>query len=282
MKISVLICNYNHGKFVEQAIRGVLQQTHRDIEVVVIDDASTDNSLKVIIPIAREDRRIRLEMNEENMGLLRTFEKGIGLCSGELWMGCGADDYVVDPNFFEECDRLLSNKKDAGGVFGISQRINAESGALFDNIGCGEKVGFIEPQNFIQGFFTGKNFVPGFSVMWRSAMLREVGGFAMNLGPQFDYWVNHALPSLRGIFFTNTIVSTVRIFPDGSNFSSQKEGDRVIRLQRHAKFEKRLLAYTGFKDDPLVTKWRTQLIYDLCDGKDVEGGWKTYMEELIK
>lgn len=281
MKISVLVCNYNHGRFLDAALRAILTQTHRDIELIVIDDASTDDSLDVIYHLMDGDGRIRLERNRENQGLLKTFEWGIKLCTGELWMGCGADDLIIDPSFFQSCNALLGAKSEASGVFGISQRINGDTGEKISELGSAV-MGWNSPEDFLRGFFERTCFVPGFSVMWRRSMLDEVGGFAMDLGPQFDYWVNHALPSKRGIFFIPEVVCKVRVFSDGSNFSSQKPEERVLRLQRHAQFEKRLVKLTGFDDAPLVAKWRTQLIYDLCDGKDVENGWKTYMEELIK
>lgn len=278
MKISVLVCNYNHGDFIVASLRAILTQSHRDIEVIVIDDASTDDSVDKIMWLMDGDSRIKLIQHRKNLGLLKTFEQGIDLCEGDLWMGCGADDKLVDPFFFEKCNAMLGARADASGVFAISQRIDGETEEFFDDIGCAPHDGFVDPKEFIRSFFERKCFVPGFSVMWRRSMLSKVGGFAMDLGPQFDYWVNHALPSLQGIFFIPSVVTKSRRFKDGSNFSSEK--DVNAKLVRHAIFEKRLIKLTDFHDLLLVAKWRDQLIYDLCDGINVEEGRKVYMEQL--
>lgn len=281
MKISVLVCNYNHGKFITGCLQAILQQSHRDMEVIVIDDASTDDSVQKIYEAMDVDDRIQLHRHKENQGLLKTFEEGMGLCSGDLWMGCGADDLLVGHNFFEKAHALMDEHRDACGVYGISRRVDGDTGATLSDLGCAIREGWVEPSEFIRGFFEQKCFVPGFSVMWRRSMLKDVGGFAMDLGPQFDYWVNHALPSVHGVFFLNEIVSLVRIFQDGSNFSSEKPGEVDLRLQRHAKFEKRLAMLTGFLDGDAIVKWRNHLIYDLCGGIHLDKAKAVYGKELL-
>lgn len=278
MKISVLVCNYNHGKFIEESVGAILRQTHKDIEVIVMDDASTDDSVTTIYGLMDMDSRIRLHRHRNNLGLLKTFEEGLKLCTGDLFMGCGADDVLVSQRFFERCNAMLGAKPEACGVFGISRRIDAVKGITLSELGIAPNDGFVSPEDFLKGFFERTCFVPGFSVMWRRSMLDDVGGFAMDLGPQFDYWVNHALPSLHGIFYIPEVVSLVRIFEDGSNFSAAHPNETEIRLQRHAKFEKRIRKLTGFSD---VIAWRKQLIYDLCDGKDLEANAEIYMKELL-
>ena len=66
MKFSILIANYNNGKFFQDCYKSILQQTYQNWEVVILDDASTDNSVEVIKNIIQNDSRFRWYENEKN------------------------------------------------------------------------------------------------------------------------------------------------------------------------------------------------------------------------
>ena len=67
-KISVIMPIYNSGKFLEESINSVLNQTFKDFELIIINDKSRDNSLKIVKKYMKKDRRIKLIDNEENFG----------------------------------------------------------------------------------------------------------------------------------------------------------------------------------------------------------------------
>jgi glycosyltransferase involved in cell wall biosynthesis len=67
--LSVIMVNYNHGKFIGEALDAILSQSYRPMEIIVIDDASTDNSLEIIQQFVRRDLIIRLIRREKNMGV---------------------------------------------------------------------------------------------------------------------------------------------------------------------------------------------------------------------
>ena len=60
MKISIIITAYNVGEFIERAIKSVLSQTYKNIEVVIVEDCSTDNTKDIIEQLAKEDDRIKI------------------------------------------------------------------------------------------------------------------------------------------------------------------------------------------------------------------------------
>ena len=69
VKVSVVMSAYNEAKTIEKAMRSVLQQSFRDLELIVVDDASTDNTIDVIRTIAAVDGRVKIIRHDENMGL---------------------------------------------------------------------------------------------------------------------------------------------------------------------------------------------------------------------
>lgn len=91
MKFSILIANYNNGKFFPDCYRSIIAQSYTDWEAVILDDASTDDSLEVIRKLTGTDRRFKIYRNEVNSGVGITKSKLIELAEGDI---CG----FVDPD----------------------------------------------------------------------------------------------------------------------------------------------------------------------------------------
>ncbi len=66
-KVSVLMTNYNAGRFIGEAIESILGQTYTDFELIIVDDASTDNSWNIITQYQTKDSRIRCFQNKDNL-----------------------------------------------------------------------------------------------------------------------------------------------------------------------------------------------------------------------
>lgn len=83
IKVSVVLSAYNEAKTIERAMRSVLQQSFRDIELIVVDDASTDNTLEVVRTIAAVDGRVKIIQHDENLGLSATRRSGWEMAIGD-------------------------------------------------------------------------------------------------------------------------------------------------------------------------------------------------------
>lgn len=101
VKISIIIPVYNTEKFLERCLNSVLNQTLRDIEIIVINDGSTDNSLEIIKKIKETDTRI-IFINKENEGLTKTRNRGLEIASGKYIYNLDSDDYLEERTMFEE------------------------------------------------------------------------------------------------------------------------------------------------------------------------------------
>ncbi len=112
--ISVYLVNYNYGRFVEQAIESVLQQTFQDFELIIIDDGSSDNSREIIEPYARNEKIMTIF--QENKGLNATNNIGLRAATGKYIMRLDADDYL-DAHALELLSGVLEKNEDVGLVF---------------------------------------------------------------------------------------------------------------------------------------------------------------------
>ena len=93
-KVSIIIPVYNNEKYVEKCIRSVMNQTFRDLEILVIDDGSTDKSGEILDHLAAEDKRIRL-FHQENSGVAAARNKGLDSATGEYFTFVDGDDYIA-------------------------------------------------------------------------------------------------------------------------------------------------------------------------------------------
>jgi glycosyltransferase involved in cell wall biosynthesis len=105
--VSVLVANYNYGRFLGTCLDSVLAQDYRDIEVIVVDDASTDDSGEVLATYAA-DSRVRVIRNEWNLGQAASMNCGFAACSGEYVAFLDSDDLWL-PNKLSRCvERLVA------------------------------------------------------------------------------------------------------------------------------------------------------------------------------
>ena len=105
-KISVIIPAYNSEKTISKCIESIINQTYKNLEIVIVNDGSLDNTLKIINSYAKKDKRINI-INNENHGVSYSRNFGINIASGDYITFVDADDYL-DSQCFEELNKLIN------------------------------------------------------------------------------------------------------------------------------------------------------------------------------
>lgn len=90
--VSVIIPCYNAEKYVEQAVRSIMNQTYKNLEILITDDCSTDSSFEILQKLAEEDARIKLFKNEQNQKIVRTLNALVERANGKYIARMDADD----------------------------------------------------------------------------------------------------------------------------------------------------------------------------------------------
>ena len=98
--VSILVANFNNGKYFKDCYESLLKQSFQDFEVIIVDDCSTDNSVEVIKQIVGDDYRCHIYQNEVNSGVGYTKKRCIDLANGMLCAFVDPDDAIV-PNALE-------------------------------------------------------------------------------------------------------------------------------------------------------------------------------------
>lgn len=170
-KVSILIPVYNRESMIEETIKSAVNQSYKNIEIIITDNKSTDNTWELLQQLALEDKRIKIFRNEKNIGPVRNWKRCIDEATGEYGKILWSDDLIA-PNFLEKTLPFLQ-KEDVGFVYTqtiLFHNINDLSNGIY-SIG---KTGLYKSEKYIQGVLFDINYPvsPGCAI-FRMRDLRE-------------------------------------------------------------------------------------------------------------
>jgi glycosyltransferase involved in cell wall biosynthesis len=235
--LSVVVANYNHAKYLPEALHCILEQSVRPLEVLVIDDGSTDDSIHVVQKIARRERLVRLLPNGRNRGVTYTFNRGLSLARGDYVYGAAADDKVL-PGFFAEALTMAAEHPQAGIVFGDVVKVDDSGNALayFGLSGPKQERSFT-PRSYLDDYLMVAP--PGHSLcgatIYRRDRLVEMGGYRDGLGSWVDTFVTRAIGLKYGACYVPKPFMQWRYSPNSlANATTTWEALRIVRRAARA------------------------------------------------
>ncbi|MEW6088687.1 MAG: glycosyltransferase [bacterium] len=185
-KLSVLITSYNDSKFISQCMDSILTQTFQDFEIIIVDDASRDNTVEIIKSYQKKNARINLICNEKNIGLAKSLNKGLQYCRADLVARQDADDYSVLTRFEEQLSYL--NRFQDVILLGTQEIGVDESNSGIESPYC-YPVGY----EIIRNTLIKRNCFNHSSVMFKKDVILSVGGYRPFPACQdYDLWIRVA------------------------------------------------------------------------------------------
>jgi GT2 family glycosyltransferase/peptidoglycan/xylan/chitin deacetylase (PgdA/CDA1 family) len=192
--VSIIVANYNYGRFLTEAVESVVSQTQSPDEILVIDDASTDGSNELLFDLQRKYPQIRVEINQTNLGIVENFRKAVGMTSGDFIGFLGADNRMR-ADYVARCSHRLSSNPRLGIAYTDMTIFGHRSQDLASSVGAtsvAESIvdrsaifywAFPEPSPERISEIERRNFIHG-SSMYRRAAYDEVGGYIPSSGPE--------------------------------------------------------------------------------------------------
>lgn len=172
--VSVIIPAYNAARFLPATLASVLGQTYGNLEVLVVDDGSKDNTVEIIKQFAQGDSRIIL-IQQENAGVAAARNAGICQAKGEFIAPVDADDIWYPEKLEKQVAKILESPAAVGVVYAWSAMID-EEGQLTGGFFIGNQKGYVLPA-LIYRFFLGNASVP----LIRRSCLETVGLYNQEL-----------------------------------------------------------------------------------------------------
>lgn len=194
--ISVIVTSYNHAEYLDERMESLLGQTYRNLEIIVVDDCSTDSSLEVLGKYEKYDH-VKIVALKKNVGYANASNFGVSICHGEYIMFAECDDFSA-PSHIEILHDKMVNKENIGVAYCRSNMVDS-NGNVFGDDFCYREPAFqslcfqdtLIPQPDVQRFFLFSCVIPNMSAaLIRKKFFNLVGGLspAYRVCADWDFW----------------------------------------------------------------------------------------------
>jgi glycosyltransferase involved in cell wall biosynthesis len=180
-RVSVVMPVFNGERYLAAAVESVLGQTLQDIELVVVDDASSDASRQIIERFGRADRRVRLVANDENLGVAGALNRGWREARASNIAIAHADDVALPDRLSRQVE-FLDIRPNVAAVGGAVITIDAADRR-------GSTLRFPTSSRMIHATLARHNCLAHPSVMLRRSALEHVGGYRFDYVEDYDLWL---------------------------------------------------------------------------------------------
>lgn len=217
--VSIIVCSYNQGKYIKECLDSIKVQTYPNIQLIVADDASQDNSVQVFENwLAENNYAASTNFHQKNTGLATVLNECIKLVEGKYVKIIAADDFL-HPESIEECvAKLESLGEDYGMVYTDTYAINDQSNIIAD-IADYDTLGGIEPEIFKKELLLG-NRIAALTVLMKKEALMKTGAYKADFIIE-DYYRWLKISTLYHIAYVPRKLAYYRLHD--SNISSSKK-----------------------------------------------------------
>lgn len=229
--VSVCIPAYNNAGYIKDTIESILGQTYQNIELIIVDDNSKDDTLKIVQSI--EDKRVKVYHNDENLGMVGNWNKCLSLATGDYIKLICADD-MVDQNAIEIEAKAMMENPTANLVESDTRLvdINGKKTGAFHRY---HKSGLVNGKKVAKASLIFQNFfgAPVNNLIRRTA-LENVGYFDTSFTYilDFDMWIRLACSG--DVFIIHQLLNSFRIRND-SNTGNLIGENRDVYVEEHRK-----------------------------------------------
>jgi glycosyltransferase involved in cell wall biosynthesis len=192
--VTVICLCYNHADYVVEALESVLNQTHTNVELIIGDDCSTDNSVEVIENWLKNHPEIPFIANKENLGNTKTFNKCLKIAKGAYIIDLAADD-VLKPDCITNQLKGFANStyENVGLIYGNAELITEKGNFIRDYFPTDSERKRIKSQptgDIYIGLLNGTNNLCSISSLVKREVFDVLDGYDENLAYEdYDLWI---------------------------------------------------------------------------------------------
>ena len=254
--VSIALCIYNGERFLREQLDSLVNQTYSNIEIVAVDDRSTDYSISILNEYANKHPFLRVIQNEQNLGYTKNFEKAIKLCNGEYIALCDQDD-IWDLNKIELQQKTI---QDNLLVYHDSKFIDENGNDMNKKMSdVLELYSGANPEIFLLS-----NCVSGHACFFKRELVSEILPF--NPDHFHDHWIAYVATNLGSIYCIpqclvsyrqHTTASTDILNTRTKRDKSYHENRDVAKYKRELEWLKQCRSYGKNKDQDFVNRFTT-------------------------
>lgn len=266
--ISVVISNYNHSEYLPSRIKSFFNQSLKPCEIIVVDDKSSDNSVKLLNQLKKKYKILKIIRNKKNLGPVRTANIGIKKAKGKYIYPCAADDIILN-GFFKKCVKILNKDN--------SVNICTSIPGFFEN-----KTKQIIKKPWLLPFKKKNYYTPNeimklqkkkyfhiwshCSILRTKFMKRQL--FNKNFNWYCDWYVVHKSSLLNGVYFVPDLFALCRVLPNSysSNLSYKDKKKTVKKIMDYLLYKENIKIRNLFIDSLTLSAF-SETLYDISKEK---------------
>lgn len=190
--VSIVLCTYNGEAFLQQQLESLLIQSYQNIEIIAVDDRSSDKTVEILTSFAEKHPNMKVFVNEANLGFIRNFDKACSLASGQFIAPCDQDDYWEPAKI----EKLMNHIGDAPMIYSDSfvcdESLNKKS-RISDKINCQNYISCLQQCIYCR--------IYGHATLISKAVYEKASPFILDI--PHDWWLCYTATLMGGIKYYN-------------------------------------------------------------------------------
>ena len=242
--VSIVLCTYNGEKYLEEQLNSIINQTYKNLEIIISDDCSTDNTISILEKY-KHFNNFHIFLNKENLGFNKNFELAISRANGYYIALCDQDD-AWDLN---KIDILVSSIEEESLVYANSMLVDENLKSLNKTLEDKLKVNFISSNSMLNFIFG--NCVSAHAILFKKEIV-DFLNFPRNI--YFDQYIAMVCASKNGVKYIN---KNLVLYRQHSNNTLAQNGFKKRKSIFHkikTKLEKKIKDNEELKDIVNVMK----------------------------
>ncbi len=215
--VTVVCSCYNHSGYVIDSLKSVLDQSYKNIQLIVVDDFSMDDSAAIIEDFIKVYPKIIFIKNKKNLGLTKSFNNAIQLAKGEYIIDLAADDILLPHCIENQLQSFKTSQYDSLAiVYGNAELISENRTPIsyyFDVDSQNKSIEKRPTGDIYAEVISNKTIICSVSSMVRKSVFDELKGYDENLSYEdYDFWVRAS--RLYNIDFIDSVLMQKRVLPN--------------------------------------------------------------------
>lgn len=250
MFVDILMCTYNGEDFIELQIQSILDQTHTDFNLIIVDDTSNDRTIEIIKKMMLNDKRIELHQNKKNLGYFNNFLNGLNLVKSEYLFFSDQDDIWAEnkveiqlADLMLEDDNVLMNFSNS---YLLYDKIESQANYETKRDSCKIKTYYSSPIELAL-----RNIVSGHTILIRSNQIPSIKKSFSKITDRknlyFDYILTLVLLDLGRIKYINESFVYFRQHLDSTS--------TIMRMNYYKYISSNALAFSQISESSKTAKY---------------------------
>lgn len=190
--VSVICLCYNHARFIAEALESIIAQTYPNLEIIIVDDCSTDNSVEIIEEYLQKYPQLSFISTGTNQGNTKAFNMGWRASKGAYIIDFATDDVLMHDRVEKQVQAFLKLDESYGVIYSDAEYIDDNSNHIGFHCTRNSKNEVISfaPSGDIFQYLLGRYFICPPTMMMKRTVLDELGGYDETLAYEdFDFWL---------------------------------------------------------------------------------------------